>query len=62
MIGWFFRKLFVAIVPAREGYDVTVASYKQKKRLSKETRYVEGEFAVDEIARYVAKYTEETPF
>lgn len=41
---------------------MTLAAYKQKKRLSKETKHFEGEFALDEIGRFLRKYTEETPF
>lgn len=62
MIGWLYRKYFVAIVPNGERYDVSVAAYRQKKRLFKETKHFEGEFSAEEIARFVKKYSEETPF
>lgn len=62
MIGWLYRKIFIVIVPYGERHDVTIAAYKRKKRLFKETRHFEGEFVFDEIARFVKKYTEETPY
>lgn len=62
MIGWLFQKYFVAIVPGKNGCDVTVTAYKKKQRLFKETKRFEGEFAADEMARYVRKYSEMTPY
>ncbi len=62
MIRWLFQKIFVAVVRNGERHDVTVAAYKRKKRLYAETKHFEGEFAVDEMARYVKKYAEETPY
>lgn len=62
MIGWLYRKYFIAIVPSGDRHEVTVAAYKRKKRLSKETKHFEGEFAAEEIYRYVRKFSEETPF
>lgn len=62
MVGWLFKKYFFAIVPGKERCDVTICAYKQKKRLFKETKHFEGEFASDEMARYARKYSEETPY
>ncbi len=61
MIGWLYRKIFIAIVPGSEETEVSVAAYKQKKKLYGETRRFSGEWTVDEIQRYVRKFTEETP-
>lgn len=61
MIEWLYRKIFVAIVQAGHGYDVTVSAYKQKKRLYKETKRFEGESAYDDMNAYIQKYTQESP-
>ncbi|MBN2870457.1 MAG: hypothetical protein JXK04_05825 [Campylobacterales bacterium] len=62
MIRWLFQKIFIAVVPSGDRHDVTVTGYKRKKRLFKESKHFEGEFAVDEMVRFVKKFTEETPY
>ncbi|MDD3769551.1 hypothetical protein E0765_09310 [Sulfuricurvum sp. IAE1] len=61
MIGWLYQKIFITIIPYGEKYEVGVAYYKKKKRLSRETRRYEGVLAIEEMARYVRRIVEESP-
>ncbi|MGD9971113.1 MAG: hypothetical protein AB7S65_11740 [Sulfuricurvum sp.] len=62
MISWLYRKIHIAVVFSEEGCDVGVSTYKNKKRLAKETRRFEGEHLYEELAEYVQKFSLESPY
>lgn len=61
MFEWLYRKLFVAVIEEGESYTVSVAAYKQKKRLYKEHKRFEGERAIEEMGSYIRRFSEESP-
>lgn len=61
MIEWLYRKIFIAIIPEGEGYDVRVVSLKQKKLLSRESKRFEGGSSYDEMVVYLRKHIDESP-
>lgn len=61
MIAWLYQKIFIAIVPDADSYDVRVVTLKQKKLLSKESRHFEGSTAYEDMAVYLRKRIDVSP-
>lgn len=61
MIQWLYPKIFVAIIPNQENFDVMVARYKRKKRLDKIIKSFSGETAYKDMVKFIQKQVEITP-
>lgn len=61
VIAWLYQKIFIAIVPDGDSYDVRVVTLKQKKLLSKESRHFEGSSAYEDMAAYLRKRIDISP-
>lgn len=61
MIQWLYQKIFIAIVPSQDGFDVTIAIYKRKKRLDKIIKIFSGETSFKDMVKFIQKQIEITP-
>ncbi|MBD3809163.1 MAG: hypothetical protein IE884_01375 [Sulfuricurvum sp.] len=61
MIEWLYRKIFIAIVSDRDGYDVRAIALKQNKVLQKEAKRFDGENAFEEMHKFLRKQMDDTP-
>jgi hypothetical protein len=61
VIEWFYRKIFVAIVPDDGAFEVRLVILKRKKLLSKESRRFEGIDAQKDMLTFLRKRLDESP-
>ncbi len=62
MLSWLFRKIFVAIVPVREGHDVLVLTVKNKKVIDSVHRHFEGDFPSILMNNFILESVSRSPF
>ncbi|HEX5623120.1 MAG TPA: hypothetical protein VFX57_01640, partial [Sulfuricurvum sp.] len=61
MLERLFQKIFVAIVPTKEGHEVVSVAVKNKKILFKERRAFEGEKPSKAMNRYIEEVIDASP-
>ncbi|MFZ2889117.1 hypothetical protein [Sulfuricurvum sp.] len=61
MIEWLYSKIFIAIVPEGENFDVRVVTFKRKKLLTKENKYFEGQSSFEMMMKFLRKQIQESP-
>lgn len=61
MIEWLYRKIFIAIVPDGDTFEVRSVVLKQKKVFQKEAKRFEGEKAFEEMQKFLRQKIDESP-
>ncbi len=62
MLERLFKKIFVAIISGKEGYDIQSMVVKNKKTLHKEIRHFEGDVPSAVMIRYINDVIDPSPF
>ncbi|MDD5051925.1 MAG: hypothetical protein PHO27_04220 [Sulfuricurvum sp.] len=61
MIGWLYRKIFIAIVVHENIYDINIVAKKKNKEIYKKHHHFEGDKALHDTFSAIQNYIDESP-